>query len=61
MKLTVVLILLSVGLVVIREINTDTIKDAKPSMEDRIEALERAYNSRIESGIQIQPGRGEQS
>ena len=49
MRLAAVLILLSVGLAVSREINTDTTKDGKPSMEDRIEALQRAYNSRIES------------
>ena len=49
MKLTVVLILLSVGLAISREINTDTAKDGKQSMEDRIEALQRGFNSRIES------------
>ena len=49
MKLTVVLILLSVGLAVSREINTDTTKDGKHTMEGRIEALERGFNSQIES------------
>ena len=42
MRLTVVLILLSVGPVISREINTDTTKDGNQSMEDRIEALEGA-------------------
>ena len=49
MRVAVVLILLSVGLAISREINTDTAKDGKQTMEDRIEAFERAYNSRIES------------
>ena len=49
MRLTLVLILLSVGLAISREINTDTAKDGKQSMEDRIEALERGFNSDIEA------------
>ena len=48
MRLTLVFILLSVGLFMSREIKTDPTKDGNQSMEDRIEALERAYNSRIE-------------